>query len=151
MIRYYSLLPIDKYDYKGNLLKTYKNIEEAHINENVSKRELVKCCTGNKVYVGIDVYRFHHESFDAYKTYREKPKLVEQYDYDGNFIAVYESVRKAAQTLGVNYQSIAGACSGIEKTAYGYLWKYVENDLIIPDFVHNGHVSLFTNMIEIVI
>lgn len=139
MIRYYSLLPIDKYDYKGNLLKTYKNIEEAHINENVPKRELVKCCTGNKVYVGIDVYRFHHENFDTYKTYREKPKLVEQYDYDGNFIAVYESVRKAAKTLGVNYQSIAGVCSGIEKTAYGYFWKYVENDLIIPDLAHNGH------------
>lgn len=139
LVRYYSLLEIDKYDYRGNLLITYKNISEAEEIEKVKRKKIVDCCTGKRVYIGINTFRFHHENFNTYKTYRDKPKLVEQYDTDGNFINVYESVRNAGKTIGENYQPITQVCRGEKKTAYGYIWRYVENELIFPDLKHNGH------------
>lgn len=139
LVRYYCLLQIDKYDYRGNLIKTYANISEAEQFEKIKRNKIVECCTGKSVYVGINIFRFHHESFDTYKTYRDKPKLVEQYDLDGNFINVYESVRNAGKIIDRNYQSIAQVCRGERKTAYGFIWKYVEDNLEMPDLLHNGH------------
>jgi group I intron endonuclease len=139
LVRYYSLLPIDKYDYRGNLLTSYKSVEEASKEENIPKKEIVKCCTGKKIYINMNIFRFHHENFNTYKTYRDKPKLVEQYDYEGNFITVYDGVRNAARILNVNYQPIVGVCNGTEKTAYGFIWKYVENKLSVPDMDYNSH------------
>lgn len=139
MVRYYGLLEIDKYDYRGNLLYTYKNASDASIFENTERKNIIECCTGKRVYIGTNIFRFHHESFDTYKTYREKPKLVEQYDFDGKFINVYESVRDAAKKINGKYQCIAQVCRGEQRTAYGYIWKYVENELVIPDFEFNCH------------
>lgn len=139
MVRYYCLSQIDKYDYRGNLIKTYKNISEAEQFEKVKRTNIVECCTGKHIYVGTNVFRFHHENFNTYKTYRDKPKLVEQYDLSGNFIGVYESVRKAGKMIGRNYQQIAQTCRGKQKTAYGFIWKYVEDNLKMPDLIHNGH------------
>lgn len=72
LIRYYSLLEIDKYDYLGNLIYTYKNASEASKYENVKRRDIVNCCIGKKVYIGTNIFRFHHDNFNTYKTYREK-------------------------------------------------------------------------------
>ena len=139
LIRYYSLLQIDKYDYHGNLLCSYKNVAEASDAEQTKRKFIVDCCIGKRIYIGTCIFRFHHESFLSHKTYREKPKLVEQFDLNGNFLEVYESVREAGRQLNKNYQVIAQVCRGELKTAYGYIWKYVENELIIPDLQHNAH------------
>ena len=139
LIRYYSLLQIDKYDYRGNLLHVYKNTTEAAKAENTKRSFIVECCIGKRVYIGINIFRFHHELFSSHKTYREKPKLVEQYDLNGNFINVYESVREAGRQLNINYQVITQVCRNEIKTAYGYIWKYVENALVIPDLQHKGN------------
>ena len=79
------------------------------------------------LYVGTNIYRFSCDSFDTYRTYRIKPKLVEQYDINGNFIRVYESVNQAAKDNGICSPQIADVCShrhGV--TAGGFRWKYVE-------------------------
>lgn len=73
------------------------------------------------------------------KHIEKKPKLVEQYSLDGNFISVHESVRNAGKTLGVNYQPITQVCRGERKTAYGFIWRYVEDRFTFPDLQHNGH------------
>lgn len=139
LIRYYSLLEIDKYDYLGNLIYTYKNASDASKYENVKRKDIVDCCIGKRVYVKTNIFRFHHDNFNTYKTYREKPKLVEQYTLDGNFIGVHESARNAGKEIGRKYQPITQVCRGEKKTAYGYIWRYVENELIFPDLKHNGH------------
>lgn len=51
-------------------------------------------------------------------------KSILQYDKDNNFIAKYESLTIAGQTIGGDIRNISACCLGKKKTAYGYIWKY---------------------------
>ena len=56
-------------------------------------------------------------------------KKVLQYDLDGNFIAEHESLMSASRSVGKNNSgSISACCSGNQKKAYGFIWKYKENN-----------------------
>lgn len=59
-------------------------------------------------------------------------KIINQYDLDGNYIQSFISARNAAETLGKITSTSNGAsshitdvCRGKRKTAYGYIWKFV--------------------------
>jgi len=63
------------------------------------------------------------------ETITGKPKIkkswiVEQFDLSSNYIKSFTSSKEAGEYLGRNPQSIRDAASGIQKTAYGYKWKY---------------------------
>lgn len=53
-------------------------------------------------------------------------KKVHQFDLNGNYIQTFDSVTDACFSLGKERQttSICAACSGKQKTAFGYIWKY---------------------------
>lgn len=62
-------------------------------------------------------------------------KRVNQYDLQGNYIQTYAGVRDAARAvspetknnnLGGAASHIADVCKGKRKTAYKYIWKFVE-------------------------
>tara|TARA_B110001452_G_scaffold144385_1_gene120074 strand:+ start:4673 stop:5299 length:627 start_codon:yes stop_codon:yes gene_type:complete len=58
-----------------------------------------------------------------------KPKIkkswkIKQYDVSYNHIGDYISAKEAGKHLNKNPQSIRDAASGIQKTAYGFIWKY---------------------------
>ena len=52
-----------------------------------------------------------------------KTKVV-QYDLNGKFIKVFNSIKDAAEETNAKYQAIVRVCSGKRKSAYGYKWKY---------------------------
>ena len=51
---------------------------------------------------------------------------VEQMDFEGNVIGVYDSLREAERQTGVPHGNIARCHKGIYKQAGGYIWRYVE-------------------------
>lgn len=51
-------------------------------------------------------------------------KQVIQYSLNGEFIAEYSSILDAQDKTGACYSSISRCCSGIQKTAGGFVWKY---------------------------
>ena len=60
-------------------------------------------------------------------------KLVNQYDLQGNYIKTYTGVKDAARAMRPDSTSIGGVASHISdvckrkrKTAYGYVWQFVE-------------------------
>lgn len=55
---------------------------------------------------------------------KNKMKRVAQYDLEGNFIRHWESISTVQRETGMRLSGISGACLGINKTAYGYLWRY---------------------------
>lgn len=55
-------------------------------------------------------------------------KPVIQYDMQGNFIAEYASASCPGRKFGYNPSSISGAARGNYKQAYGYMWKYKNQD-----------------------
>lgn len=55
-------------------------------------------------------------------------KAVARYDLQGNFIDKKESANQYAVEMGLtNGSHISQVCRGIRKTAYGYIWKFVES------------------------
>lgn len=54
-------------------------------------------------------------------------RRVIQMDMEGNFIAEYPAVKKAAKAVGIRFpEAITMCCSGKNKSAYGYKWKYAD-------------------------
>lgn len=51
-------------------------------------------------------------------------KPIIQYDLNNNLIKEWSSVKEAAESLMKNNGGISSALTGVNKTAYGYIWRY---------------------------
>lgn len=52
-------------------------------------------------------------------------KIVLQFTKDGQFIAEYPSIAEASRQTGISQSHICSCCGGKQKTAGGFIWKYV--------------------------
>jgi hypothetical protein len=68
--------------------------------------------------------------------YKNK-KSINQYDINGNYIRTYKSIAEAARYLNKNRYLIIQCINNRTITAYGYLWCYVGDEVIINDKVNN--------------
>lgn len=55
-------------------------------------------------------------------------KPVGQYTLDGKLIKVWQSAHEVQRQLGFTPSSICEVARGKRKTAYGYIWKYIEEE-----------------------
>ena len=59
-----------------------------------------------------------------------RSKKINQYDLNGNFIRQWDYVKQAADELHIDVFGIYKCANGQQKTAGGFIWKYVENQNI---------------------
>ena len=50
---------------------------------------------------------------------------VGMYDMDGNLISVFQSTNAAGNSINRDFRNISRCCKGYGKTAYGYVWRYL--------------------------
>lgn len=55
---------------------------------------------------------------------QNKSKVVLQYSLDGTFVKEWKSTRDIQRMTGYSSGCISECCRNIRKSAYGYLWKY---------------------------
>jgi group I intron endonuclease len=58
-------------------------------------------------------------------------RRVKQFDLKNNYIKTWDCISDACKKLGVNTQNsgnISMCCKGTKKTAYGYIWRYVDDN-----------------------
>ena len=62
-------------------------------------------------------------------TLKKRPPTVavRQLSKDGQLIAVFASIKEAAEATGASSKKIPSACSGAIKTTGGFRWEYVED------------------------
>ena len=97
-----------------------------------------------------------------------KGESVEQYDFNGELIAVYSSANQASIATGIDHWSICACCRGKYKRAGNFIWKYSKtqkeiipinqrtdftvlqldkkNDIIISEFKSITEASKATNI-----
>lgn len=63
---------------------------------------------------------------EAFEKNTNRCKKVKQYDLQGNHIRTWKSMNEAAETIGINSNSICTCCKGKRKTAGGYIWRYAD-------------------------
>lgn len=56
-----------------------------------------------------------------------KSKKLDQFDLEGNFIKTWSGLRQVERELGIFHISISKCCTGKQKTAGHYIWKYHNN------------------------
>lgn len=50
---------------------------------------------------------------------------INQYTFDGELLATYNSATEASRILNINQSNISACCLGKRKSAGGYVWQYV--------------------------
>lgn len=72
------------------------------------------------------IENIRHADRTGLSNHRGTIKAVEQLDLNGNVINKFEALVDAGKYLGIKGKpnGISRACSGKQKTAYGYRWKY---------------------------
>lgn len=53
-------------------------------------------------------------------------RKVVQYDLNGNFMRVWDYIKQASDTLGINRNSMGACCRYEQKTAGGFIWRYFD-------------------------
>ena len=119
---------VDMYDKQGNLLTVYDNPTDASIDNKIRINHICACCRGElHTYKGY-IWRWHNEPFDKYPIKRSKNdylyKPVDQYDYDGNLLNSYESIKDASLATDVSKHGISDCCRGNNVTSGCYIWRF---------------------------
>lgn len=142
-----SLSPINAYDLKtGKLWKTFRfateAVQELNLQPSANSRILL-VCKEQKGHAYGYIWRYKTD-FDLAElsietmqreTKTPRTKAVLQYDLQNNLIAELDSAAEASRIIQPNKakqrtvaKAINDACRGVKKTAYGFIWKYKEQE-----------------------
>lgn len=121
-----------QYTLDGKYVSHYNTIQEAFKITEVSCTGIYKCCQGCQDSAGE--YQWFYEYFGETinpivkeKTNNHKPKEVNVFDKNMNFIQSYSSVQEAIDKLSIiakSKTSIYECMNNKRKTAHGYIWRY---------------------------
>lgn len=118
-------------DFDGNVIKEYWSIAQASKLTGIDSRGIYSCCNrGISKTVGgyIWVYKEDYDSFDLeYHLNRKQKKPIEQYDMEGNFIKLYDYGTQVEED-GFSCSKINSCCNHNAMSAYGYIWKFKDDD-----------------------
>lgn len=70
-----------------------------------------------------------------------KKKPVWQYSLSGDFLKEWDSAMDAELSLGISGHGISDCCNNVDKTCYGYIWRFKGDDLDLNmiDWYNQGH------------
>ena len=65
-----------------------------------------------------------------------KTKQIKQYNLNGQFIKLWNSIEEAEKHFNGSNTNIVQCCKGKTKTAYGYVWRYIGDN---PEIIYNPY------------
>lgn len=133
LIRGKQCKPAYQYDLDGNFIKKWDYREDAEVfyNGNNNSNNISQCIMGKSK----SAYGFQWTSFytDKILSYRPHLNPIKQYNLNGEFIKEWYNISEAEKTYNpeafiknkYGSNNIRACCNGKQKTAFGYIWKYV--------------------------
>ena len=123
--------PISQYDLNGKFIKMFEFSTEAQ--EKYGK-SICNCASGNckSAYGFIWAYKTDKKDLNTEELNKYKSnyfKQVNQYDLNMNYISTFYSIKEAENITGIRDSNITSMLKGRQKTAGGYIWKYVDEIL----------------------
>ena len=117
---------------KSITLRIHRLVAEAFIPNpnNYNYINHIDCNKENNVWTNLEWCTNEYNVKQAWATglCDNQKKKINQYDLQGNFIRSYESAREAERLGGFRNQNIAHCCKNKQKTHYGYIWKYANDN-----------------------
>lgn len=124
--------PIDMYDVNGNFIRSFESITGASIELGINQNQISSCCSKHLKHTHDYIFVYKGEKPIITKPYRTK---VYQYDFDGNFIREFNSIREASKFMNggkKDHLTLSNCLCGKFSQAYGYQWKNYKVDKIDP-------------------
>ena len=122
--------PVDQYSMDGEFIKTYMHPMEATTETGISDVTIINCCKDKQRKSGGFIWRYHGEKLtEEYVRWCNEvcvqgTKSVIQYSLNGEFIKEWKSLTSIKNELGFDISAISRCCTGKQKFAYGFLWKF---------------------------
>jgi group I intron endonuclease len=125
------------FDLDGHFLKEYVSITDACKDNNITDMCIIRAIQerrqGNNYFWGYkeDIIIDDNNNIQLKHNYRriyKKDKQIEQYTLDNQYVQTYENITNAAEQVNGSRQGITASIRR-NGTAYGYKWKYKENDI----------------------
>lgn len=121
-----SAKPVIQYDLKGNCIAKYNSQLEAAASVGLlDSTAISKCCITKSGSAKGFIWRFEGDLLDLNLDSIHSVPIC-QYDFKGNLIATYNSIKEAADATESKWQSIQRVCSGQRKSTNNYKWKYAD-------------------------
>lgn len=121
-----KVLQLDK---RYNLIGKFESVSDAQRITGINN--ISSCCNGKRKTSGgyIWVYEDDYDDFDIDKHMKECTHIreVNKYDLNMNYLGTFGSVIEAAKNANGSTGNISLCCMGKHKTAYGYIWRYVND------------------------
>lgn len=125
---------VTQYEMSGKRVANFSTISDAAKAIGVSNSDISLAINGKGKSAGgffwkegqgpsfIDLSRYEYG--EALRT-KNRQRAICQYSKEGMFLRKFESIRKAAEAIGVHSTTVLGALKGKQKTAGGYKWEYL--------------------------
>ena len=131
----YGYLRVNLYDSSGKIkrLRVHRLVCEA-FHENPENKPCVNHIDENKANnVASNLEWCTYEENNNHGTHNARvakslSRPVGQYTRDGKLIKIWQSIIEVERQLGFANQNISAVARGKRKTAYDYVWKYVEEE-----------------------
>lgn len=127
--------PISQFDKGGFRIATYQSLNRASKTIGIPAANITECCKGRRKSAGGFMWRYATSGDNRIKPISYLPRggtkiPVSQFNIEGTLIAIYESGQEASSATGVSRACISACCREKQKTAGGFIWRYVERETI---------------------
>lgn len=116
---------VKQFTLSGEYIKTWGSFREAEHFLNIEKAEanIAACCQYKRKRAYGYIWRYEEDNtpIKPLKPYRHP---ICQYTKNGEFVAMYSSIREAHIATGTNENGISNNLCGRAKSSGGYIWKF---------------------------
>lgn len=113
-----------QYSLDGEYMACFNSIEEASNKTRSSASGIVNCCARRRKSAGG--FMWSYAQMEVMPPYKHNNNVrVAQYTKGGEFVKVFETVTKAANSVGRTKTQITMCCRGKTPSCGGYVWHYV--------------------------
>ena len=127
-----------QFDLNGDLVAKYDSLTRASQKTGINITMISMCCNGHHATAGNYYWSNSSVLPEDIMQRRLKTRIV-QYELDGKFICVFDSIIEAASSISSDANKIytissdiSKCASLVHKTSRGYIWRYYK-DVISPD------------------
>lgn len=120
--------PVSQYDLSGNYVSDFPSATDAAETLGINASCICSALIGYDKSAGGFLWKYSDGSSQNINPYNRTftNKKVEMIDpKTGKRLSVFESAKEAASRFGIEYSSLCRCARGINKTAGGYIWRYV--------------------------
>lgn len=140
--------PVIQYDLYGNYVKIWDSSMQASKELNINAQCIRNCCNEIQAHANIYQWRWYIEDFslkidslpedkidsilkskDSHNSTNGRTfKKVIQYDLNGDFIRIFNSLTEAAKSVGISSTTCISQCCKNLGASYGYIWRFYSNN-----------------------